>query len=302
MRWYLAHDHASLPHLFRVLFLFWELRDHLDEARSWVDQLLPAADSLDPLARAELLWTAAAIANEIGDSSAPLARERLAPLLDGIEEPFLHAVSRLVMASLSAIGGELDSVLREASVSLEQLRGQDEPFWTAVAASTTGIAEIAVGRYDDALGHLLEVRVLGDQFDNAGLAAWSRVQLGTLAVVQGRLGDASALLDEGLALSLAARSTRSVTLCLAAFAQLALVEGNPERSALVAGAAEGLRRRAALGIWPLLQRGDAELVAQVRLALGADHFDEVFAAGAQLTQQEAVAAVRDRHGSGIRAS
>ena len=42
--WYLSHDPAPLPHLFRVLWLFWVLRDHLGQARTWVGQLLPAAD------------------------------------------------------------------------------------------------------------------------------------------------------------------------------------------------------------------------------------------------------------------
>lgn len=51
VRWYLAHDPAPLPHLFRVLWLFWELQDRLDEPRAWIDQLLPTADSLDPQAR-----------------------------------------------------------------------------------------------------------------------------------------------------------------------------------------------------------------------------------------------------------
>jgi hypothetical protein len=56
-------------------------------------------------------------------------------------------------------------------------------------------------------------------------------------------------------LSLAAHSTRSVTLSLEGFALLAFAEGDPERSALIAGAADGLRGRAALGAWRLLQRG-----------------------------------------------
>jgi ATP/maltotriose-dependent transcriptional regulator MalT len=108
------------------------------------------------------------------------------------------------------------------------------------------------------------------------------VLLGTLAVVRGRPEEARALLDEGLELSLAAHSTRSVTLCLTAFARLAFVEGDAERAAL--------------------RQGEAELVAQVRLALGADRFEEVFAAGARLTQQEAVVAVSDRRGAGAAAS
>jgi hypothetical protein len=86
-------------------------------------------------------------------------------------------------------------------------------------------------------------------------------------------------------------------LCLTAFAQLAFEEGHPERTALLAGAAEGLRRRAGLRAWPTAQRGPAEPVAQVRQALGAERFEQIFAAGARLNQREAVAAVRDQRGA-----
>ncbi|HEV8164380.1 MAG TPA: hypothetical protein VGR74_08030, partial [Actinomycetota bacterium] len=126
--WYLAHDRGPLPHLFRVLFLFWELRDHLGEARAWVDQLLPGADSLDPQARAELRWTAAVTALEVvGDPAAAMAaRARLALLLPEIQDPFLRAVSQLTIAGISAVVGDFDGALRETSASLEKLRGQDE--------------------------------------------------------------------------------------------------------------------------------------------------------------------------------
>src|SRR5262249_50197008 len=42
VRWYLAHDPGPLPHLFRVLWLFWTQQDLQREAWSWVEQLLPA--------------------------------------------------------------------------------------------------------------------------------------------------------------------------------------------------------------------------------------------------------------------
>jgi predicted ATPase len=300
--WCLAHDTGPLPHLFRVLWLFWFLRDHLGQARSWVSQLLPTAGSLDLQARAELVWTAAAAGVEVGDDQAALAaRERLAPLLDGIGDPYLRAVSQLIMAWTSGIIGDFDGALQGASVSLEELRGQDEPFWTALAAYTAGLVEMTVGRYDDALTHLTEMRDLAERLDNPWLAAVSRVYLGTLAVAQGRPQEAQAPMNEGLELSLAAHSTRSVTLCLAAFARLAFVEGDPQRAALLAGAAESLRRRVGLQAWPLLRRGEAELIAQVRQALGPGRFDQVFAAGSRLSQQQAVAAVRDRRGSGTAA-
>ena len=162
--------------------------------------------------------------------------------------------------------------------------------WTTSAGLTLGSIETTLGRYDDALGHLTEARELAERFGNAWLAALSRVFLATQALVRGRREEARPLLEEALGQSLAAHSTRSVTLCLAAFARWALVAGDPERAALVAGAAEGLRRRVGLRAWPILRPGEAELVAQARQALGAKRFDQAFAAGARLTQQEAVAA------------
>jgi predicted ATPase len=293
VRWYLAHDPGPLPHLFRVLLPLWAVQSEiLSEARAWVEQLLPTAGSLDPQARAELLWAAAVTAREVGDDAALIAgRQRLAPLLETIQDPYLHAVSRLAMAWTSAIAGDFDGGLREAAGSLAELRGQDEPLWTAAALVSVGAVETAVGRYDDALSHLREAHDLAERFGNDRLIAGSQVQLGTLAVVRHQSEEARTLLDQGLDLSLAIHSTRNVTVCLTAFAQLALEEGDAERAALLAGAAEGLRRRAGLRAWPDPQRGPAD---QVRQALGADRFDQVFAAGARLSQREAVAAVRNQ--------
>ena len=119
---------------------------------------------------------------------------------------------------------------------------------------------------------------------------------------EGRPEEARALLDEGLELSLATHSTRNVTLCLTDFAQLALVQGEGERAALLTGAAEGLRQRVGLRAWPLQQQGEAQMVAGIRQALGADRFDQAFAAGIQLNRQQAIAAARDLHSTSTAAS
>lgn len=298
VHWYLGHDTGPLPHMFRVLWLFWFLRDHLGEARRWVDQLVPTAGSFDLQAQVELLSTAVATGVEVGDDEAALAaRERLAPLLDRIGDPYLRAISQLVMAWTSGIIHDFDGALQQALVSLTQLRGQDEPFWTALAACTVGFVEVIVGRYDDALYHLIEMRDLAERVDDPWLTAVSRVYLGTLALAQERPQEARAQMDEALERSLAAHSTRSLTLCLAAFARLEFVEGDPQKAALLAGAVECLRRRVGLRALPLLRHDEAKVVAQIRQALGADQFNKPFAVGSQLSQQEAVAAVRDRPGA-----
>jgi len=80
-------------------------------------------------------------------------------------------------------------------------------------------------------------------------------------------------------------------------ARLAFAEGDPEQAARLAGAAEGLRQRVGLHVWPMLRRREDQLAAQVHTALGADRFDQAFSAGFRLNEREAVSAVRDRRGA-----
>jgi predicted ATPase len=298
VRWYLGHDRAPLPHLFWVLWLFWELRDHLGEAREWVGQLMPDAASLDRQARAELLWAAVATANEVHDDAAALAAsQRLAVLLGGIDDPYLQAMCQLVIAWTSPISADFDGALRQALGSLAALRAQDETYWTAVAALSASYLETTAGHLDDALRHVREASDLAERFGYIWLAAWSRIQLGTLSVMRGRLDPAGELLDEALDLSLAIHVTRNVSLCLIAYARLALAAGDPERAALLAGAAEGLRRWAGLGAWPMLRQAEAALLDQIRQALSTDRFEQTYEAGTRLSQREAVSAAR-QHGDG----
>jgi hypothetical protein len=297
VRWYLSHDRGPLPHLLRVLWPFWFLRDHMNEARIWTDRLLPTADSLDTPARAELLCTVVMIALELGDDSTALAaRPRLAAMQDEIGDPLLRAIAQLAIAWASPITGDFDSSLLAVSAALEELRSQREPLWTALAAGSLAWQEASAGRIDDALRYLQEVRDLGDQLDSAWLAAWAREWMGILAIAQGRLDQARVILDDALALSVTAHSTDSVTRCLIAFARLALAGGDHERAALLVGAAEGMRRRAGLRAWPILRNGEADLSGQISQALGPDRFSEMTQAGSRLSRQEAVAAVSPQHG------
>jgi hypothetical protein len=109
----------------------------------------------------------------------------------------------------------------------------------------------------------------GERLDNAFVTAGSRVQLGTLALERGQVDAARDLLDEELELSVATNSTQTLTLCFVAFARLAVAEGEPERAALVAGAAQGLRQRAGLREWPTQRQRDADLIRRIGDVLGA---------------------------------
>jgi hypothetical protein len=78
----------------------------------------------------------------------------------------------------------------------------------------------------------------------------------------------------------------------------AFADGDPDRAALLEGAAEGLRRRVGQPAWPHLRRVEADLVARVHRRLGGSRFDQAFSAGSGLTQRDAVAVVQNQRGTG----
>jgi tetratricopeptide (TPR) repeat protein len=246
------------------------------------------ACELDAGAHAQLSESLAEVA------AALRARDRLVPLLDEVGDPYLHAVSQLAIAWASLILDDRDHALERALDALEQLRGQYEPFWTAVAAGTAGSLEMAANRDDAARSHLEEAHDLAERFDSAWPFAWAHAELGLLAVKQGRYDEARALLGQSLELSVAARSTPLVTVSLTGIAALALAEGHPERAAELAGAVDGLRARAGRRPWPMLRRQEAELVDRVRGALGSERFDQAYAAGFTLDERRAVALAREQ--------
>ena len=112
-------------------------------------------------------------------ASALAARQRLAPLLAGIEDPFLHAASQLALAWTLPITGDFDGALREVTVALEELRAQDEPVFTVLAAFTAGSLDIALGRYDHALeilGRDASAEALSITSSTSRLPSWSSAQ------------------------------------------------------------------------------------------------------------------------------
>ena len=161
-----------------------------------------------------------------------------------------------------------------------------------VALVTSGFLETAVGHHEVALEHFREARGLAKRFDNTWLAAISELWQGTLALRGNRVDDARASFDEALDLAVSTHSTRAVALCLIGSARFALTIGDAQKAALLKGAAQGLRKRICLRVWPPLRRDEEEFDAELRQALGAEQFDKLCAEGAQLNEREAVAVAR----------
>ena len=293
IRWFFTHDIAPLPHLFRTLWLFWQMRDRMPEGRAWTQELLLRADALEDRAQAELLLSSAVTAAEVGDDdSAQAAVEGLERLEGRIDDPFLESAARLAVSWVLPIVDDFDGALQAASTALDGFRRQNEPFM-AWAALTVGLLEMTLGRPDAAREHLTVANELGGQFGNKWLESAARAELASLAVRAGQLEEARTLLVESVDASKDTElSTQTVTFSLVACAQLALAEGDVRRAAMALGAADGLRRRAGLRAWPSMRRDEAELATRVAQEVDPDVFKDAFAAGSELNQREAVALVR----------
>jgi hypothetical protein len=293
IRWFLAHDIAPLPHMFRILWLFWQMRGRMPEGRAWINEMQHKAGALDDRARAELLFTSAVTAVEVGDDESALAAvDGLDGLVGHIDDPYLETAAQLAISWILPILDDFDGALRAASLALDGFRRQNDPF-VAFAALTVGMVDMALGNDDAARGHLTMVDELGGRFDNVWLRSTARAQLASLEVRAGRLDEARALLVRSVeADDDADLSTLTVSFSLVIAAQLALAHGDGRRAAMALGAVAGLRRRAGLKAWPSTRRREAELVTQVAQAADSWDFEEARAAGAQLSHREAVSFVR----------
>ncbi|MFL5399148.1 MAG: DUF4062 domain-containing protein [Myxococcales bacterium] len=294
IRWFLSHDPRPLPHMFRILWLFWQMRDRLPDSRSWIQELRQRADALDDRARVELSLICVVTAAEVGDDESALGEVSGLERLDGrLDDPSLTYAAQLAISWVRPITGDLEGALQAALRAHEGFRRQNEPFlgW---AALTAGVLELALRRHDAARVHLTEASALGGQLGNHWLRSTARTQLASLAVATGQLDEARALLRESVdAKEDAELSTQALTFSLVARAELALAQADPRAAALALGAANGLRQRIGLRPWPSMRRREADLLAGVVGRLGSDATEQALAEGSRIDRPDAIALVRD---------
>lgn len=293
IRWHLQHDVGALPHLFRTLWFFWQLRDHLPQARGWIRELASRTDELDRRGRLELHVLEAVTAAEVGDDQA--ARDALAGVHEvgaAIDDPSLASAARLAASWVLPVDGDMEGALAAAIEARDGFRARREPFegW---ATFTVGLLQLVAGRLDEAHAALVEADSLGTRLDNGWLVSASRSHLAGWAVRAGRLEDARRFLASSVQLDHGAEpSMQVITFGLVSHARLALALDDPRRAARSLGAARGLRERSGSTTWPLLRQDEAALAAAVSVALGAEAYERAARDGSDTSRREAMALLR----------
>ncbi len=288
-------DPAGELRLAAALGRFWYIRGYLSEGLERLQAAIERARSGQEPALARALRTASALALLRGDY--PLARSFAERARDlylslGEESGVVRSLSNLgailhAQGDLGTAAATLDECVR-----LSELLGDER--LTALARNNRGDVALSQGDLETASDQFTRsLAYLRAANDVANLAR-CLYNLGAVAVEQGRLDDAELLLGESLDLSHRVNDSEDLAWCLIAFAGIAAVTERYAEGTMLLSCARSLLDRIGATMKPFEQGSFERTSSRLRSALGEAQFDQAFAAGAQLTTDDALHLARSR--------
>jgi len=291
LRWFFDRgDRASLDNVGRLawaLWHFWWARGHLGEGRRWCNELLSrsVAGELSSRARARAAWVIATAALDQGDyfAAPPLIAECLEVFEDLGD---MRGMARGLLADgwAAPIAGDLARALESHTQSAECFREANDEQGVVLAlagrANTATLAADLDGATRDNEEALALARKLGDTHSQAQV----HEALGLVALQRAELERAEYHFQQSVPLCRAIGSLELLCYCLVGLAGVARARQAFVRAATLLGAAEGLRERGDLGVWPVRQALHERLVADVR-----GMADDAWAAGRRMDAMRAAA-------------
>ena len=279
----------DLLRLAGALWRFCYFRGHLTEGRWWLGRALERATDAPPAVRGNALVGAGTLAHYQGDDgqAAPLLEEGLAASR-AAGEPAVAAFALYMLAVAAEDRGDYEGAAPrfEEALALYRASGQQ-----GEAMALTHLGVVAYGR-----GDLAKAAALGEQAlglaraeGDAFTTGFALHTLGLVALAVGDHARAGGRFAEALALDQAAGHREGVLHGLAGAAVLATGRGHAERAARLLGAAAGLAEE--IGVrYALPERAAYErAAAAARARLGESAFAAAWAAGAGMTEEQAVA-------------
>ena len=270
---------------------FWYVRAHLSEGQSRLEAaLVHAGAGARPEFRAKALRTASAIAVIQGEYAKARA----------LAEQGLELYRQLddlpgTVRSLSNLGAILladdrpedaGSVLDESVALARKLPDQRI---VALALNNRGDVALTLGDYDAAAALFEESLALLRKVGDTANIARSLFNLGASTLERGKLPPARDLLRESLSLSIAVGDKEDVAWCLVGLAAVATRTGDPDRGAVLLGAADALLEGMGALMKPFERGLQARTLATIREALDDPRIADAWARGRALTIEQAVA-------------
>lgn len=226
--------------------------DRVPEAARWMAPAYEARRGLEPSLRGELsrIWGSALY--QLGDyPAARAALEEAVELLAESGPPDREAWARTILGGLLPhFEHDLGGALGETSRAAQIFRAERNDFGLATALGLLGTVETLLGRLDEGRAALEESVVAAERVRLPSLVGANLTLRGLASLAAGELEEARGLLEAAARMPLYLEGT---AYCLEGLAAVALAEGDELLGAKALGAAEGLRQRTGIRMWPIMR-------------------------------------------------
>jgi len=290
MRWSLTTDNVTVAmRMSGVLWRFWEARGHLTEGREWLDVIRVAGEQGPPELLAGVLHGASRLAWLQGDytQTQRYAEETLAICRAvGSERGIAQATHTL--AILAGMRGEHATAQAHYAEALALWRQLGHGGNAARVLNSMGVEARLQHDYEEARALFQQSLDLHQALGNKRSIAMAQANLGFVAFALHEYPQAASYFRESLALRRELGYILGVTDCLAGLAAVAGAVGAAATAARLFGAVEATRQSIAYTLEPEYRAVHEEQVAGVRARLAPAAFQAAWAAGQQLSTEEAV--------------
>jgi predicted ATPase/DNA-binding CsgD family transcriptional regulator len=312
-----------------ALTWWWYQFGRVGTGLAWAEQALACHGTAGSTARAKALFAAGALALMLGDDSLARPRlEQAAALFQALGDKAGVAHTRIHLGIVMAVESpaEARSLHEQALAVIRQI---GDASWTALALLSCGNRAFATGDTSEAHAYFVESVELFSRTDDTMMAAQALNKLGDVARCSAEYEPAAALYKESLelmrrhdgdfgiagvlhnlgyvaqhqaeygqalthfceaiALFRAAGDRRGMAECLLGIGGVALGLGQPERAALLFGAADAALQSAGMTVAASNLADYERNLAAARSRLGTAGFASAWSAGRALVQDEAIA-------------
>jgi predicted ATPase/class 3 adenylate cyclase len=247
-----ARDYPAVVEVASATWRYVWLFDRVREATTWMAEVYEARAELEPALRGELcrLWGSSLY--QLGDyPRAKVALEEAVELLAEHGPRDREAWARTIFAGLLPhFEPDLEIAYREVDRAVELFRPERNAFGLATALGIMGTITTLLGRAEEGRAQLQEGVAVAEGLGLPSLIGANRTLQALARLTTGDLEEARALLRDAAGMPLFLEGT---AYCLEGLAAVALAEGDPIRAATALGAAEGLRERTGIQMWPVVR-------------------------------------------------
>jgi len=247
-----ARDYTAIAEVASATWRYVWLFDRVREATMWMGEVYESREELEPPLRGELcrLWGSSLY--QRGEyTSAKVVLDEAVELLAEHGPRDREAWARTIYAGLLPhFEPDLEVAHREIVRAIELFRPEQNAFGLATSLGIMGTITTLLGRPDEGRIELEEGIAVAEELGLPSLIGANRTLDALACLTTGDVERARVNLRTAAGMPLFLEGT---AYCLEGLAAVALAEGDPVRAATALGAAEGLRERTGIEMWPVVR-------------------------------------------------